>query len=239
MGRTVRNGRLAVHGVPAGSVIALLEASIDAPIEGAGPADSEGRLAKGFRGILVCDAETDSDLEQTGLSEIAAGTGAFAGIWAKALPVARRAKRKTLPRGPCLVVNGSLHPASLGQVGRPENLDADAEVLAGDIDRAGFAILTSAPEPRRNASVVAASLAAKAAAVLCRVCVGTLVIFGGATTIAVLRELNVNEVEPVSEFLAGIPVSRFAYGTRNIGLVTKAGGFGGPDTLTRILEKLR
>jgi uncharacterized protein YgbK (DUF1537 family) len=67
-----------------------------------------------------------------------------------------------------------------------------------------------------------------------------LVIFGGDTALAVLAALGVTTVESAGELLPGIPISTTTYAGRQLVLVTKAGGFGGEDTLLTIkglLEK--
>jgi uncharacterized protein YgbK (DUF1537 family) len=219
MGRTARNGVVYVHGEALGSAAALLADAVDG-------------------NVTLWDAETQADLEAVPHSDVAAGTGGFAGIWASRLDVPRLAARRPFVRGPCLVVNGSLHPASLAQVGRPGNIDISAEALVSEIATGGSAILATAAAPRMAPEEAARLLGATAAAVVRRLPVCTLVIFGGDTTRAVLRELRVHEVEPVCELLEGIPAARFCREGRDIGLVTKAGGFGGPRTLTDILEKL-
>lgn len=58
-----------------------------------------------------------------------------------------------------------------------------------------------------------------------------IMIFGGDTVFAILREMGIVEAEPHAEILPGAPASTIA-GPRL--LVTKAGGFGGPDYLTRL-----
>ena len=64
----------------------------------------------------------------------------------------------------------------------------------------------------------------------------TLVLFGGDTTLAVLRSLGITTVEPFTELLPGIPLSHATYAGRRLVLITKAGGFGDADVLSRIRQ---
>jgi uncharacterized protein YgbK (DUF1537 family) len=148
------------------------------------------------------------------------------------------------------VVNGSLHPASLAQVersaepvfrlGTESAADARcASALAKAVGR-GWAVLSTTPAIEIRAQEAASRLSNIAAAVVQNAPVGTLIIFGGDTTEAILRKLHVESLEPLGEIFAGVPATRMAAGERAMGLVTKAGGFGAPDTLAdirRVLER--
>lgn len=67
---------------------------------------------------------------------------------------------------------------------------------------------------------------------------GALVVFGGDTAREVLRGFGDPVLHPLGEVMAGVPVSWFEHAGRRWTLVTKAGGFGGEDLLTRLREML-
>lgn len=65
--------------------------------------------------------------------------------------------------------------------------------------------------------------------------VSVLVIFGGDTAAAIMSRLGVSGIIPVTELMPGIVLSRFAAGSKQMCMVTKAGGFGSPDTIVKIV----
>jgi uncharacterized protein YgbK (DUF1537 family) len=62
-----------------------------------------------------------------------------------------------------------------------------------------------------------------------------MVVFGGDTAFALLKAMHIDIVEPIGEILPGVPVSLLP--DRRI-LITKAGGFGDPDLLLQLHERL-
>jgi uncharacterized protein YgbK (DUF1537 family) len=65
---------------------------------------------------------------------------------------------------------------------------------------------------------------------------GTLLACGGETADAVLGALGVGVLRLDGEILPGVPVSTMLVGGRPMQLVTKSGGFGGPDALVSVLD---
>lgn len=59
---------------------------------------------------------------------------------------------------------------------------------------------------------------------------------GGETAAAILRELDARLLVLEAEAMVGVPVSRLLDGMPGLRFVSKSGGFGGPDTLTRLVE---
>lgn len=267
LGRTVRNGLLLVDGEPlartafaadplnpsnessiparlasCGAEIVLVRSAAELP-----PALSPGR-------ILVCDGETDADLSEiaaliAGANCLVAGTAAMASAWAASLS-------KTEPRGAalrhpvrrCLVVCGSLHPASNRQVAESA-IPVVMHLPAADPSDLGTRLAHLIEEHRWAALCAAAPLApeplelAAHAGRTAAIAIGLgapdcLTIFGGDTVFAILRELNIDEAEPAGEILPGVAVSTICHNGAAMLLVTKAGGFGGPDYLVRIREIL-
>ena len=65
-----------------------------------------------------------------------------------------------------------------------------------------------------------------------------LLVVGGDTTFAVLQALDVTTVEPCAELLPGVPLSNARFAGRDVAIVTKAGGFGDADMLSRVRQCL-
>ncbi len=68
---------------------------------------------------------------------------------------------------------------------------------------------------------------------------GALVVTGGDTAIAVLETAGCRVLDVCGNLMPGIPFSKFELKGRPMHLVTKAGGFGTPDTFVEILQCFR
>jgi uncharacterized protein YgbK (DUF1537 family) len=66
---------------------------------------------------------------------------------------------------------------------------------------------------------------------------GGLIMTGGATAVGVARRLGAIGIKLEGEVEAGVPVGALI-GPRPYPVVTKAGGFGGPDTLVEAVQAL-
>jgi uncharacterized protein YgbK (DUF1537 family) len=66
----------------------------------------------------------------------------------------------------------------------------------------------------------------------------TLVVFGGDTAFGVADALGIGNFQPVREISQGVVISRAEQAGMDLHLVTKAGGFGAPDILTKIRDTL-
>jgi uncharacterized protein YgbK (DUF1537 family) len=273
MGRRVTAGELFVDGRPLaetaiardplnpvreGSIPKLLAQGCTAPVRVAGCAAELERLLDGGAGgsVLVCDGTSDDDLRAAALVIagfpqpcLVAGTGGFVGHWAALLPVERGFKAPEWRVTRCLVISGSLHPASREQVLRATSAGIPAAYLTGEPGRdAPIAQrLAEALRSRGWAALatqgmcppgVDARMGALAREVVDAVPADCLVIFGGDTALAVLQSLRVAVLESAGELMPGVPVSLARYGDRTLWLVTKAGGFGGEDMLLSIKELL-
>jgi 4-hydroxythreonine-4-phosphate dehydrogenase len=67
----------------------------------------------------------------------------------------------------------------------------------------------------------------------CAGCAGGLVATGGETARAVLDRWEIQQLRLISEVEPGLPFSAAAHWRRELPILTKAGGFGRPDTLLR------
>ncbi|HWQ57201.1 MAG TPA: four-carbon acid sugar kinase family protein [Bryobacteraceae bacterium] len=213
MGRTVRQGCLYVDGVPV-SETAFARDTLN-PV-------SESSIVRVLAGqtsapIRVWDGETDADIEAAARAAIparmAAGPAAMAEALAALLPLERTATPGWPAMRRALVVNGSLHEASRCQV---------AHARANGWS-SGWPWRLLAKSDRRAVRQTMQGGRPDA-----------LVVFGGDTAFGILRNMGLPAIEPIREILPGVPLSRIARGGRNLYLITKAGGFGPPDVLTRI-----
>jgi len=209
-GRIVRDSRLVVNGKPSsGDLRALLP----------------GIGARGF----VCDATTDSDLDRIARAGLAirprplfVGSAGLARALAKALPAKRPAKRPATSRRPVVTVVGSASPVSMRQARR---LSRDRSALLVQM------AWTREPQPgdirvvRRLGKLVAQSVPQ-----------AHYVLTGGETARAVLAARKIHELRLLGEVEPGVPFGIARDGTL---VCTKAGAFGGPDTLAKCVARLK
>lgn len=220
LGRTCVGGVVFVDGAPIGNVCDQL----GDPDLLADADDLRGWLA-GNATIAVCDVP-NADAVITAAKILADHNVLVAG---PAGPIgaafaARRATGSAVSMvemaQPVLVVCGSVNPVSLEQVRRLQSALPDVAVIA-----------TSVPEGELHAQAVVA-LAAQARLLIAELQPRTLVIIGGDTA----AELLGSAPRLVSGFAAiGMPVSVDAAGGGPL-VITKAGGFGGPDALVDLLR---
>lgn len=212
-GRTVEKGRVHVHGTP---------------LRGG----NLGRLLRGAD-IRVCDAQTDSDLRTIARKGLAlkhrplfVGSAGLARALAASLPRQRIARATRLPRGEIAVVVGSASPVSVGQAKR----------LAPVAKRKGVA-LYQLEWPRVPTAADAALVHAFGRIAARHENCAAYVLTGGETARAVLGARGVRgfrllgEVEPGVPFGVSIPAG--------LAVCTKAGAFGGPDTLVHCVARLQ
>ena len=258
MGRVAVGGELFVDAACQGSIPALLAHGCSAPVlQAAGAAELETLLGSAAPGsIIVCDGRSEEDTEEaaaalarSGRASIVAGPAGFSGYWIRTLPVERGflANRPAVRR--CLVLSGSMNPAALEQVRRAaedglptvfvqqdEAADSGtAAELARHLAAGGCAALATPGVCPRGVSKRIGAIAGR---VLEAQAVDGIVVFGGQTAYALLRTLDITEIEPRFDLLPGAPLSLIRQRAREVVLVTKAGGFGGPDTLLSIRKLL-
>jgi len=282
MGRTVINGVLLVKGVPVSetdfgrdplnpvkkSFIPALfgrdtgyQAGIVSLEDVAkGPKYLSREFGARTEKILVCDATEQAQLQYIVeaaapmRSLLLAGSGGLARevhILLEKRPENRMALASPKP-GPALLVVGSRHPASIGQLLRAQNdlnlallkIDTTAtesrdwksrEILrlvreAGEYLEKGMPVaFTSAFSPLApgQAKEIAVALAEVAAIILAKHDIGGLFLSGGDTAMAVCERLGVTAIRVYGEIQPGIPAGEITIGQNQVRLVTKAGGFGG------------
>ena len=188
-----------------------------------------GRLGGPGGAIVVCDAETDADLDlivAAGLplspAPVLVGSAGLAGALARRLRLA--GPPPPLPAGlRWLIVAGSLHPATTAQVAAARGR--------------GVRIVTPPPALSADRHAVAAELARQARKIVETEPVDLVSVTGGDTAVALYREFDAERID-----LLGAPVPGLALGRLRRGdgleftLLTKAGGFGAPDLFARLIS---
>jgi uncharacterized protein YgbK (DUF1537 family) len=141
---------------------------------------------------------------------LAAGPASLAGALARCLEW--DSERPPLPRLPrCLVVNGSLHPASAAQI----EFARESGAIDGD-----WVCFERNPERVR--------------AMLAEAPYDGLIVFGGDTAFDIHRALGARDFHTYGEVVPGVPLSRCG----DLIWVTKAGGFGAPELLCELRKRL-
>lgn len=197
---------------------------------------------------IIVDAETDVDLELiAGLATASpfilwsVGPGLASALVAKA----GQEPAPLTPSESVLAVVGSLHPATRRQVDHAKSqgvpvielgdpADNIVELLSRALLQQGRAILCSPESPISNPN---SALAAAAAAVLDQVPSTALILTGGDTALAVAEALGSTTLSIHGEWAPGIPFGRMT-GRHHTRVVTKAGGFGAPNTLVHIMDAM-
>jgi len=265
MGRTVVGGQLLVGGLPLEEtafskdplnpatqhsipmLLADCGVSVEVLSEPAQLPDALRRYSRG--GVLVCDGTSNEDLAAVAVMlrgspvrALAAGPAAFSGYWVRSfMPPA--VEKTVWPRvRSCLVVNGSLHPASRAQVqwaadaGWPvywwDGQDALPEVSCG------WTIVSTVGARPGSPLEVARRLTHALRPQFDKQRFDALVIYGGDTLLGVLDAFGIRNVRACDEILPGVALALAGHGGRDLVLVTKAGGFGRPDTLESIRSVL-
>jgi uncharacterized protein YgbK (DUF1537 family) len=210
----------------------------------------------------VVDAERDADLEALVRAVPDPGAVLWAGSAGLALalgavyPGPRPAEKGVsfAKARSVLVVVGSLNAASREQLDKiverygevavpvgPDSAGTVGEVLAtarGILSGGPCAVVHSSGRASSSArGQVMRSLAGAAAALAGEGLFDGLVLTGGSTAVAVSRALGASGIRLAGELEAGVPVGGLI-GPGPYTVVTKAGGFGRPDTLVGAVESL-
>lgn len=227
-----------------------------------GPGAVASAISAMPKAIVICDAVTQTDLQTIVSGAVRADAGRLlcgsAGL-AAALPDALALGEPdatappALPAGPLLIVVGSRHPTTRQQLKQSSvyGVSAQAEVLCRGVANRAVDEITENLREGRNvtlavasgevipgaAKAIVAGLAATARAVMDAMTPAGLVMTGGDTATAVCSRLDAEVLELNGVVLPGIPMSTLHGGRYDgLGIVTKAGGFGAPDTLERIIR---
>jgi uncharacterized protein YgbK (DUF1537 family) len=223
LGRTLKDGCLHVHGVPVEQT--AFAADPLHPVRNGNIA----ALLSGTRNITICEANTDETIEAAAHDWIRAG-GIAAGpsslLHAAAKVLAPECSPVEFPRvRRALVISGSRHERSHQQIA----------VASGSLAGWGWSVFQAPREHQGDSLTFAAQFGAEAKHTLESDHFDTIIVFGGDTAFSLLKAMNIDVVEPIGEVLPGIPVS---FLPNQKVLITKAGGFGSPDLLLQLHERL-
>jgi uncharacterized protein YgbK (DUF1537 family) len=213
------------------------------------------RLALEKNECVVADAERDSNLEALVRAVpdparvLWAGSAGLAYAIGSVYPGPRAGDvgERRAPAHPVLVVVGSLSGVAREQVRRlvEEYGDISVEAAGEDAVEAarvalseGTCAVVHSPE-QKNASgeAVIGTLAGVVGRLSEESLFGGLIMTGGATAVGVAQRLGATGIELEGEVEVGVPVG-ILIGPRPYSVVTKAGGFGGPDTLVEAVQAL-
>jgi uncharacterized protein YgbK (DUF1537 family) len=220
------------------SVVELLRPQLDRPVAWI-PLDEvradavalAARLERLAGTVVIADAQSDADLDALAHAALSVapvpllvGSAGLAQALARGLrlPAARRTR---LPSGRrWLIVAGSQHPATRRQISVAR--------------QAGLRVLSTPEAEQPDRLATAASLAAKARALLERETFDLVVVTGGETAVALYAALDAERID-----LAGTPAPGLALGClrargrAGLPVLTKAGGFGEPGLLVSLFRE--
>jgi uncharacterized protein YgbK (DUF1537 family) len=268
-GRTVRGAMVHVNGTPLPQTSfardALSPPPTDSLVEVFARAVGAGKVgswspgatqSEAGRSIVIADSQTDADLDaalETAKPQLGrmllVGSAGLGNALARILATGKAASRPPMMvDGPIVFVVGSRAVQSHEQVERLKSL-VGTEVLeapngvpaAAPIEGALQIVIVSVPDPTEEAdsAAVAAALARAALGTVRRSHSQALVATGGDTAIAVLEASGCAALEVLGDLMPGLPYARLSVDEKPLWLVTKAGGFGGRDTLYEIALRLR
>lgn len=221
LGRTVKDGRLYVYGVPVHRT--AFAADPLNPITGS----SIHQLVREVSRCTVHDGETDADVARATASALAdPSCRIIAGPASVAAEIAAQFAPPGMPLPPdwprirkCLIVNGSRHVVSARQIAF-----AETDGCASPSQDAAWRILHLPVPAGMHPLEIAAATGRLVRQCLSETDVDAVMVFGGDTAFGILKALGSPPLEPVGEVITGVPVSRVP--DRNLYFITKAGGFG-------------
>lgn len=222
MGRTTFRGVQRVHGRP----VSLGEN------EREGPSTANVRELVDGLPCMVCDAQTDADLDEIvrrfwGRDVLWVGSAGLSAAVARQMTGRATPTRPLSPRADSvLVVAGSPHPVTDAQlrVLGAEDCGQDAERAQDALRRYGLALLRADGGAHWSELVEAAA----------KVSAGCLMLTGGDTALAVMKRMRVYQLDVVAEVWPGLSLLRIpSFGNW---VLMKSGAFGASDTLQRLAQ---
>jgi D-threonate/D-erythronate kinase len=234
LGRTVKQGILYVDGVPVSETTFAQDALNPVRVS------SIAAVLETSATATIFDAEHDLHLEEAACAiladetmRIAAGPGGLAEALARQI----EAPRTTPPHLPvvqsCLVLNGSLHERSTMQMREAVDL--------------GWQLLQTSQDPSADPTAVANANGRYLIEQIATHDPDGAFVIGGDTAFAAIAALGMPPLWPLRDVVPGIPITRIRYAdvqhtlpgrSRDLFLITKAGGFGKPDVIHSVHREL-
>ncbi len=212
-------------------------------IEGFGvskPIDIADRLGTHADRAHIPDASTSADIDRAlaQTHDLAIGARGLAEAMARRMAPGADAAPIVLPQGKAYCVIGSQDPITLGQLAR---LRATQHEMVDLLAPNGVAALPTKTSSLTLIQAVPGAVAADGKSVamalgasLARLKPGAgdlLVLSGGATAQVILDALGIEVLNLLGEVQPGLPIAHAG----GLTVVTKSGGFGEPDCLSRLL----
>jgi len=209
-------------------------------------------------GVVIADAESERDMSEL-FEKVAdytdetllVGSAGLGEMLALRLNGANgEAPGLTAISGPIVFVVGSRAARSREQVEKlrrqPQTvvIDAPNGIVGATTDAAGAEqiVIVAVENPEAtgaDAEEVAHRMAKTGLEIAAFMRAEAMVVTGGDTAIAVLEESGCTIIDVCGNLMPGIPFSTFRWKGRRMHLVTKAGGFGTPDTFVDIVRRFR
>jgi uncharacterized protein YgbK (DUF1537 family) len=210
--------------------------------------------------IYIFDAESDKDLLTIGetlkrkdMLKITAGCAGFAEILPKLIDFKRNRKQVNLNiKGDHIVIIcGSINERSLKQIEfakeklgfldivlSKQEISNELNTLSEDIfSNKRIAIRAEIlRDPKNLHHRILDNLANITEEIYNRIGLNTFIIFGGDTLFKIIEKLKIEYLEPVGEIETGVAVSKAKIGEKEFVFITKAGGFGNIDIVTKITD---
>ena len=180
-------------------------------------------------GSVIVDAETSEHLRR--VADAASSHPDWllvgsAGLARQVAPPHQDLATASAGDGPILVVAGSPTPVTRAQL---QHLEGLARVVP----------MATPPSETRDGGEAAAALAERVTAWARHNTPGAVVLTGGATARAVSHRLHATSLRILGEVAPGIPFGKIQDGVwHDVTVVTKAGGFGTPETLLDVVRAL-
>ncbi len=222
-GRLTRNGRIYGFGVSE-------------------PIDIAARLGKHAGTADVPDIESVQDIDTALMQphDLVVGARGLADAMSREMATTDHSPELALPTSAAYCVIGSTDPITLAQLSHlrdtfPGLADVRApngEAGAYDGPLSRLTLLQATPGSSHESGKAVATALGESLKQLSPPPDALLVLSGGATAQVILGILGVEVLELVGEVLPGLPIALAG----RLTVVTKSGGFGDPDTLSRLLR---
>lgn len=204
------------------------------------PIDIGMRLGRHAARARIPDIASQDDIE-TALehgADLVIGARGLAEAMARRMAPAASPSQPRLPRSSAYCIIGSTDPITLAQLEHlrrtcPDRTDISApNGVAPDVGATtGLVVLQATPGTEPADGLAVAKALGHALRQLSPPSDALLLVSGGATAQVILETLGIEILDLLGEALPGMPVSRAG----DLTVVTKSGGFGEPDSLSRLL----